>query len=162
VVSLTIYLELKSLFYNSPFVAHSNGIKPPTNFKKSSHRGYLGNYQRYADTSETIKDRLISRKLSKIEQISRKLSKIEKISETIKDREYRKLSKIENWILRFRFRSLVSSASLIREYAIAQVPSASLSREYAIVTRICHAHSNAHKPAKTVAPTVLMLEQKFY
>jgi len=25
----------------------------------------------------------------------------------------------------------------------------------------CHAHSNAHKPPKTVAPTVLMLELKF-
>jgi len=24
----------------------------------------------------------------------------------------------------------------------------------------CHAHSNANKPPKTVAPTVLMLEQK--
>jgi len=25
----------------------------------------------------------------------------------------------------------------------------------------CHARSNAHKPPKTVAPTVLMLEYKF-
>jgi len=25
---------------------------------------------------------------------------------------------------------------------------------------MCHAHSNAHKPPKTVAPTVLMLEEK--
>jgi len=26
----------------------------------------------------------------------------------------------------------------------------------------CHAHSNAHKEPNTVAPTVLMLEKKFY
>jgi len=25
----------------------------------------------------------------------------------------------------------------------------------------CHAHSNAHKPTKTVAPTVVMLDRKF-
>jgi len=25
----------------------------------------------------------------------------------------------------------------------------------------CHAHANAHKPHKAVAPTVLMLEKKF-
>jgi len=29
------------------------------------------------------------------------------------------------------------------------------------VSAECHAHSNAHKPPKTVDPTVLMLEQKF-
>jgi len=29
------------------------------------------------------------------------------------------------------------------------------------VSAQCHAHSNAHKPPKTVAPTVLMLDKKF-
>jgi len=29
------------------------------------------------------------------------------------------------------------------------------------VSAMCHAHSNANKPPKTVAPTVLMLEYKF-
>jgi len=29
-----------------------------------------------------------------------------------------------------------------------------------LVSAGCHAHSNAHKPPKTVAPTVLMLESK--
>jgi len=28
------------------------------------------------------------------------------------------------------------------------------------VSSVCHAHSNAHKPRKTVAPTALMLELK--
>jgi len=31
-----------------------------------------------------------------------------------------------------------------------------------LVSSMCHAHSNDHKPPKTVAPTVSMLEYKFH
>jgi len=41
-----------------------------------------------------------------------------------------------------------------------QVPEIPAQRKF--VSAMCHAHSNAHKPFKTVAPTVLMLEFKFY
>jgi len=27
--------------------------------------------------------------------------------------------------------------------------------------KVCHAHSNAHKPPKPVAPTIFMLDKKF-
>jgi len=37
-----------------------------------------------------------------------------------------------------------------------QIPEIPAQRKF--VTAECHAHSNAHKPPKTVAPTVLMLE----
>jgi len=37
-----------------------------------------------------------------------------------------------------------------------QIPELLTQRKF--VSAICHAHSNAHKPPKTVAPTVLMLE----
>jgi len=40
-----------------------------------------------------------------------------------------------------------------------QVPELLMQRKF--VSAECHAHSNAHKPPKTVAPTVLMLEEKF-
>jgi len=40
-----------------------------------------------------------------------------------------------------------------------QIPDISAQRKFVLAE--CHAHSNAHKPPKTVAPTVLMLEQKF-
>jgi len=46
------------------------------------------------------------------------------ISETIKDK---------NWVLRFRFRSLISELDSVALY------------ERKFVTRVCHAHSNAHK-----------------
>jgi len=37
-----------------------------------------------------------------------------------------------------------------------QIPEIPAQRKFA--SAMCHAHSNAHKPRKTVAPTVLMLE----
>jgi len=37
-----------------------------------------------------------------------------------------------------------------------QIPEIPTQRKFGSVE--CHAHSNAHKPPKTVAPTVLMLE----
>jgi len=37
-----------------------------------------------------------------------------------------------------------------------QIPEIPAQRKF--FSAMCHAHSNAHKPAKTVAPTVLMLE----
>jgi len=37
-----------------------------------------------------------------------------------------------------------------------QIPEIPAQRKF--VKAECHAHSNAHKPPKTVAPTVLMLE----
>jgi len=37
-----------------------------------------------------------------------------------------------------------------------QIPELLTQRKFVSVE--CHAHSNAHKPPKTVAPTVLMLE----
>jgi len=37
-----------------------------------------------------------------------------------------------------------------------QIPELLTQRKF--VSAMCHAHSNAHKPPKTVAPTVLMLE----
>jgi len=37
-----------------------------------------------------------------------------------------------------------------------QIPEIPAQRKF--VSTMCHAHSNAHKPPKTVAPTVLMLE----
>jgi len=37
-----------------------------------------------------------------------------------------------------------------------QIPEIPAQRK--IVSAGCHAHSNSHKPSKTVAPTVLMLE----
>jgi len=40
-----------------------------------------------------------------------------------------------------------------------QIPELLTQRKFVSVE--CHAHSNAHKPPKTVAPTVLMLEYKF-
>jgi len=40
-----------------------------------------------------------------------------------------------------------------------QIPEIPAQRK--VVSAGCHAHSNAHKPSKTVAPTVLMLEKKF-
>jgi len=39
-----------------------------------------------------------------------------------------------------------------------QIPEIPAQRKF--VSAECHAHSNAHKPPKTVAPTVLMLELK--
>jgi len=39
-----------------------------------------------------------------------------------------------------------------------QIPELLTQRKF--VSAECHAHSNAHKPPKTVAPTVLMLEIK--
>jgi len=39
---------------------------------------------------------------------------------------------------------------------ILQIPEIPAQRKF--VSAECHAHSNAHKPPKTVAPTVLMLE----
>jgi len=41
-----------------------------------------------------------------------------------------------------------------------QIPEISAHRKF--VSAGCHAHSNAHKPPKTVAYIVLMLEYKFY
>jgi len=63
--------------------------------------------------------------------------------------------RIGKWDLRFRFRSLVSSASLLR------FRFRSLGRRAILYTRICHAHSNAHKPSKPVASTICMLDTKF-
>jgi len=40
-----------------------------------------------------------------------------------------------------------------------QIPELLTQRKF--VSAMCHAHSNAHKPPKTVAPTVLVLEYKF-
>jgi len=40
-----------------------------------------------------------------------------------------------------------------------QIPEVSAQRKF--VSEMCHAHSNAHEPPKTVALTVLMLEYKF-
>jgi len=40
-----------------------------------------------------------------------------------------------------------------------QIPEIPAQRK--IVSEECHAYSDAHKPPKTVAPTVLMLEYKF-
>jgi len=40
-----------------------------------------------------------------------------------------------------------------------QIPEIPAQRKF--VSAMYHAQSNAHKPAETVAPTVLMLEQKF-
>jgi len=40
-----------------------------------------------------------------------------------------------------------------------QIPEIPAQRKF--VSAMCHAHSNAHKPPKKVAPTVLMLKQKF-
>jgi len=40
-----------------------------------------------------------------------------------------------------------------------KIPQPCTQRE--IVTRICHAHSKAHKPTKPVAPTIFMLDRKF-
>jgi len=37
-----------------------------------------------------------------------------------------------------------------------QIPELLTQRKF--VSAACHAHSNAHKPPKTLAPTVLMLE----
>jgi len=37
-----------------------------------------------------------------------------------------------------------------------QIPEIPAQRKF--VSAMCHAHSNAHKPPKTVAPTALMLE----
>jgi len=37
-----------------------------------------------------------------------------------------------------------------------QIPEIPAQRKF--VSAMCHAHSSAHKPPKTVAPTVLMLE----
>jgi len=37
-----------------------------------------------------------------------------------------------------------------------QIPEIPAQRKF--VSTMCHAHSNAHKPPKTVAPTVFMLE----
>jgi len=39
---------------------------------------------------------------------------------------------------------------------VVQIPERKTQRKF--VSAMCHAHSNAHKPPKTVAPTVLMLE----
>jgi len=41
---------------------------------------------------------------------------------------------------------------------ILETKRARLLRFGKFVSSACHAHSNAHKPPKTVAPTVLMLE----
>jgi len=48
-------------------------------------------------------------------------------------------------------------ASLLR-FGV-QIPELLTQRKFVSVE--CHAHYNAHKPPKTVAPTVLMLEYKF-
>jgi len=40
-----------------------------------------------------------------------------------------------------------------------QIPEIPAQRKF--VSAECHAHSNAHKPLKTMVPTVLMLEYKF-
>jgi len=40
-----------------------------------------------------------------------------------------------------------------------QIPEIPAQRKF--VSAMCHAHSDAYKPLKTVAPTVLVLEQKF-
>jgi len=42
---------------------------------------------------------------------------------------------------------------------IPEIPELLTQRKF--VSAMCHAHSNAHKPPKTVAHTVLMLDRKF-
>jgi len=51
----------------------------------------------------------------------------------------------------------VSYARLLR-FGV-QIPE--LHTQSKFLSEECHAHSNAHKPPKTVGPTVFMLEKKF-
>jgi len=67
---------------------------------------------------------------------------------------------------RKRFRSHKVYIFLIRitsrvDLAMSVCPSVCPSgTQSKFVTRICHAHSNAHKPSKPVAPTIFMLGKK--
>jgi len=50
----------------------------------------------------------------------------------------------------------IEATILVLGMQISEIPA-----QRKFISEQCHAHSNAHKPPKTVAPTVLMLDKKF-